>query len=318
MRSILHAVRGATFLFFGAAVLAACGAGQAGLSPSASTLLGSSGTYGQASVGDLLYAGHKHRIEIYSFPGGAYQRTLKTAGFVNGMCSDSHGNVFVAEAQGEAGYVYEYEHGGTAPVATLSVPKPNAPVACSSDPTTGNLAVTMQNTQNFTPSVGIYAKAAGTPRVYALGELGADPQGAYDDQGDLFVTSGGNVGAELSAGKTVFEQITLSKTIGGVGHVQWDGKYFALQSFDTTRHQGEKLFEKIFRVQLSGDGGKIVDIISFGGWPEQDPGQSWISGGTVVATPFSEVLFWAYPAGGKAEKIIYTHHQLGAVTLSPG
>jgi len=318
MRSVLHIARGITFLCLGAAMPAACGAPPTAVAPSAPTLDNGAQMRAASSSGDLLYAGHGHNVEVYSFPGGTYQRTLKTTDSVNGMCSDSKGNVFVAEAQSDAGYVYEYAHGGTAPVATLSVPKPNTPIACSIDPTTGNLAITMQNSQNFAPSVGIYAKATGTPEVYSLGELGADPQGGYDDHGNLFVTSGGNVGAELPAGKTTFEKITLSKTIGGVGHVQWDGTYFALQSFDASRHQGEYLYEEIFRVQISGAAGKIVQTIAFRGWPEQDPGQSWIAGGSIVGTPFSDLLFWAYPAGGKVQKTLHPQHQVKAVTISAG
>jgi len=318
MRPVLHIARGAMSLCFGATMLAACAAPPSALDPSAPMLQSSAGSRVQSSSGDLLYAGFKLNLEVYSFPGGTYQRTLKTAGSVNGLCSDSKGNVFVDEAQSDAGYVYEYAHGGTAPVATLSVPKPNVPIACSTDPTTGNLAITMENSASFVPSVGIYAKAAGTPKVYSLGELGADPQGGYDEHGNLFVTSGGNVGAELPAGKATFEKITLSKTIGGVGHVQWDGTYFALQSFDASRHQGEYLYEEIFRVQISGAAGKIVQAIAFRGWPERDPGQCWIAAGSIVGTPFSELLFWAYPAGGKVQKTIRPQRQVKAVTISAG
>jgi len=60
-----------------------------------------------------------------------------------GLCVDAQGNVFVPTWQGESGtrgYVYEFAHGGSTPIATLS--DPGGAFGCSVDLTTGNLAVT--------------------------------------------------------------------------------------------------------------------------------------------------------------------------------
>ncbi|HZV76165.1 MAG TPA: hypothetical protein VFF63_00245 [Candidatus Babeliales bacterium] len=299
-------------------VLAACSSSQA-LAPTVSQApaLGAA----RAATGDLLYAGVRHNIEVYAFPTGTFQERFVTKGYVNGMCSDADGNVFVAAAAGkssqpETGYLEEYAHGGRAPIASLDVPKDQAPVACSSDPITGNLAVTLENSHNYTPSVAIYAKASGAPTVYTSNALGANPQAGYDDDGNLLATSGGNVAAELLKGKTSFATIELAQTLGGVGHVQWDGKYFALQSFDATRHNGEKIFERIYRITISGSTGKVVGKTTFDDWPENDPGQSWIDAATIVATPLSEIVFWQYPAGGKPTKIVHSHDRVKAVTVS--
>ena len=269
--------------------------------------------------GALVYVGGKQVVDLFSFPGGSAQGSFNTAGAVRGMCSDSNGNVYIATAPTTKlglGHIYEYAHGGTTPIATLNAPKRVVPIACSSDPSTGNLAVSEQNERNFTPSIAIYANASGTPAILTSPDIGADPQLGYDDQGNLFATSGGNVGAELAQGASGLSKITLTKTFGGVSHVQWDGTAFALQSFGTLKHNGEKLFERIYRVQISGSTGKLIGTTKFLGWPTKDAGQSWIDGGTIVATPYSEMVFWNYPAGGKAVQSVHTPNDGKAITVS--
>jgi hypothetical protein len=320
---MLHGARRAFSLSTAAAVLGGCGLTQAPLNPSISLQPRQIAYQHHASAHDLLYSGVKRYVEVYTFPSGSLEETFAIKGSINGMCSDSNGNVFIAAAPPRAstngnGFVLEYSHGGKAPVATLDLPKNDLPIACSSDPTTGNLAVTAQNNRNFAPSVAIFARAGGTPTIYRSQAIGADPQAGYDDSGNLFVTSGGNVGAELPTGQAALHKITLAQTLGGVDHVQWDGTYWALQSFHASKHNGEKLFERIYRVQISGSSGKVVKVVSFDGWPEKDAGQSWIQSGTIVATPFSHIEFWAYPAGGEAVKVVHSIHNVKAITVSVG
>ena len=318
MRTSLWVRRAASFCALGI-LLAACGTSQPVLNlPDAAQHRSGAQQNGSAA---LLYVGNKQSIEMYGFPSGVQRGSLHSPGIVRGMCSDSNGNVFVAAAppkssKSDSGSVYEFAHGGKAPIATLQAPKHDVPIACSSDSVTGNLAVTNQNSRNFTPSVSIYANAAGTPTVYTSRAIGANPQGGYDDSGNLFVTSGGNLGVLLPKGAADFTKITLTKTLGGVDHVQWDGTYFALQSFDALGHNGEKLFERVFRVQISGSTGRVVNATHFIGWPEANPGQSWIDGSTIVATPYDSISFWNYPAGGKAVKVIHPGHPGKAVTVS--
>ena len=161
-----------------------------------------------------------------------------------------------------------------------------------------------------------HAKGSGTPAILRSSYISANPQLAYDDKGNLFATSGGNVGVELAQGSSALAKITLTKTFGLVDHVQWDGSSFALQSWGSLRHNGEKLFERIYTVQISGTTGKLVGTTKFLDWPEKNPGQSWIDGGTIVATPFSKLAFWNYPAGGKAVKVVRTSNHGKAITVS--
>jgi hypothetical protein len=313
-----RAVGPAIVLSTSASMLAACGLSQGSVGPNSPST--EFALPNPATSSDLIYAARERYVEVYSYPDGALQTAFTEKGSANGMCADSSGNVFaaVADVQGSnsAGYVYEYAHGATAPAATLDAPKNDLPQACSVDPTTGNLAVTMQNAKDFEPSVAIYTKASGTPKVYHSNVLGAYPQAAYDGGGNLLATSGGNTVIELAKGQSAFTKITLEETLGGVAHVQWDGKYFALQSFDVNKHNGEKIFERIYRIALSGSTGKVAGITRFDGWPEKDAGQSWITGSTILATPYSKIGFWAYPAGGKPTKTVHSARAVKAITLS--
>ncbi len=65
------------------------------------------------------------------------------------------------------GYVYEYSHGGTQSIATLS--DPGSPYGCSVDPTTGNLAVantTSSGYYGYYGYVAIFPDAEGTATTY--------------------------------------------------------------------------------------------------------------------------------------------------------
>lgn len=323
MRTIFRAAYRAVCPSVLATMLTACGAVQPGVNPAAEQPQSASRVLSHATSGALLYVAGNHVVQIYTYPGGGSSGSSNTPGAVTGMCSDTSGDVFITEAPKKSskagtGYVEEYAHGGTSPIASLQVPAGEMPMDCSSDATTGDLAVTQQKSSNYAPSVAIYAGGSGAPKILQTDAIGADPQCGYDDAGNLFVTSGGNVGAELAAGKSSFKTVTLYRTLGGVKHVQWDGKYFALQSFHSTHHNGEIVEERIYRVQVSGSTGKIAGITVFKNWPQKVSGSSWIDGGTIIGTPSSEIAFWKYPDGGKAVQVIHLKSHMAAVTISPG
>ena len=273
-----------------------------------------------AASNDLLYIGGKKTIEVYTYPDGVYNNTITAPASIQSMCSDAQGDVFLAAMSrhrgGSTGNVYEYAHGGTSLVATLDLPRHEIPVNCSSDPTTGNLAVTSYNVEDFAPFVEIYANAGGKPQRLQSNALGANPQPAYDGDGNLFVTSGGNLGVVLPKGKQTLQEIKLNQTLGGVAHAQWDGKYFALQSFQSTKHQLEHTLVRVYRVKISGSSGEIVSFSQFAKWRLKGAGQSWIQKGTLVATPQSDTRFFKYPAGGNPFMALTHAKPMPAVTVS--
>jgi hypothetical protein len=305
-------------------VLTSAVAGCAGLPPGTSPAAPENDALLARSAGsqtDLIYAGGHQRVVVYTYPDGTLADTFKTPFSIHAMCSDTKGDVFMtAEVQSKSGagtgYIYEYAHGGKSPVATLDVPSHEIPVNCSSDPTTGNLAVTSYDSHNYAPSIEIYTGGSGAPNLYHNVELGANPQPAYDASANLFVISGGNVAALLAKGAQKFEKVTLNETIGNVAHAQWDGKHFALQSYAPTKHNGPNIYVHYYRVQISGSTGTIVGISRFANWRQKDAGQSWLQGDTVVATPGNQINFWKYPAGGQPFKVLHPSDPTEAVTVS--
>lgn len=323
MRTIICATSRAVCLGITGALLAACATAQTGINPSAYAQQSARVLPSHKAGGALLYVGGNHRLQLFTYPGGAAKGTSTTPGAVNGLCSDASGNVYVVEAPKRnssdgTGYVEEYSHGGTAPVGSLSVPSGEMPMDCASDSGSGDLAVTLQNAKNFAPSVAVYTGATGTPAIYKSKAIGADPQCGYDGSRDLFVSSGGNVLAELAAGASSMTTVTLNQTLGGTKHVQWDGTDLALQSFRAKRHNGEKLNVSVFRIALSGSTGTIAGIVDFKKWPVKVSGSSWIDGRTIVGTPSSEIAFWKYPDGGATSKVLHISSHMSAVTISAG
>ena len=317
MRTIFRAA----CLFAAATLVTACAASQS-TNVALPAQQSAARRAGHAPGGDLIYTGVKHAVQIFTYPDGSADGSFTIAGAVRAMCSDSSGNVFVGAetktAGGNGGAVYEFAHGGTSPISTLAVPAHSVPMACSSDPTTGNLAVTYQDLKNFEPSVGVYAGASGSPAIYKSDDIGAEPQCAYDDAGNLLATSGGNVGAIIASGSSKFAKVTFDRLLGGVKHVQWDGSDFALQSFRPNHHNGDRLLEKVFRLQISGSKGSVVGISEFKNWPTKVSGSSWIDGGTIIGTPYAQIAFWNYPNGGKATKVVKVSEHMAAVTISVG
>ena len=238
------------------------------------------------------------------------------------MCSDAKGDVFItAEIQSKSGartgYVYEYAHGGKSPIATLDVPSHEIPVNCSSDPTTGNLAVTSYDFRNYAPLVEIYTGGSGEPRLYhSAGAWGRTRSRPTMRAATFSLPAAETWPRCFRKASNGLKKLTLNETIGNVAHAQWDGKYFALQSYAPTRHNGENIFEHYYRVQVSGTTGKIVGISRFDDWRQKNPGQSWIQSDTLVATPNNAINFWKYPAGGRAFKVLHPSDPSQAITVS--
>lgn len=320
MLKLLEKARCAACLCVFAAFLSACAGNQLQTTPSTSAQQAAARRAAH-SGGDLLYVGGHGAGTIYSYPDGGLVGTFSTPATMRGMCSDAKGNVFVVASKNATkpsgtGYIYEFAHGGTSPVATLNLPTRELPVSCSSDPASGNLAVTSYDRRNFAPMIEVYPKASGTPAIFTSHALGANPQPAYDAGGNLFVTSGGNLGVELLKGSQQLTKITFDQTLGGVDHAQWDGAHFALQSFQHSQHAKERLFEHVYRLQISGSQATILGMTTFKNWLARNPGQSWIDGDTMVATPGNYVSFWKYPSGGQAYLVLHPSNVSKAVTIS--
>jgi hypothetical protein len=257
---------------------------------------------------DLLYISDvsDNEVTVYSYPPGQLEGTLTGFDVPTGLCSDKAGDVFVTDFEGSE--ILEYAHGGTTPIATLTDPG-QWPSGCSVDPTTGNLAVS----NDETPSIGegnlaIYANARGTPVTYTNPNMFYYFFCSYDNSGNLNVDGFSSTYvtqvAELSKGSASLTSITLNQSIVYPTGIQWDGKYVAI---------GQQSPEVVFEFQFTGSGGTLEGTTDLTG--AQDVVQFSISrtsgGGHSQRTRLigpdlngEDVAFFHYPAGGSPSKTI--------------
>ena len=300
-----------------AAMLAGCGGSQPPIgAPGAAeqTSAIATATQPHTSKGDLLYAtGACGGACVLSYPGGKIVANITLSGDVGGDCSDAAGNVFITNNT----QVFEYAHGGTTPIVTLGIPGDNAK-GCSTDPTTGNLAVVYYASSGA--NVAIFSAAAGEPTTYDS-HIDATNCG-YDATGDLFVagfyaTQSGI--AELPYGGSKFSGIAINGKLGNSGQIQWDGAHMAYES----RTKGNI---KILTLQISGSTGTIIGTARLKG-ARGNAYQSWLYGGRILV-PYgnhgqyaNNVGVWKYPQGGN---LVDRYQHLGkyahldGVTVSVG
>jgi hypothetical protein len=258
-----------------------------------------------AAVPDnLLYIANTFAssVDVYSW------RKFKAVGSITGLgepyalCVDKAQDVYVPDFETEN--IYEYAHGGTSPIKTLSESY-GAPIGCAVDPTTGNLAVSIFS---GTPGILIYAGASGTPTLYTSSNITAYWPPGYDSSGNLFVegeATSGDALDELPAGESTFTIISLPFSIGFPGNVAWDGKYVAV---------GDQSSNTVYQITVSGSTATEQGSTSLGGAsdvfqffvPKFGNGKINPQGTRIVAADYgeSEADKWLYPAGGTARKTI--------------
>ena len=304
------------------AMLAGCGGPQSAFGPppwmpwgpatARNAEFGRSWMAREAKSQDLVYVSDYMALTVSVFSwSGKLLGTLTGFGQPVGLCSDTDGNVFVADSA--LSDVVEYAHGGSLPIKTL-IDSGQVPVGCAVDSKSGNLAVTNLKTAGGGPgSVSIYAKAKGKAKIYSDIELASTRDCGYDDKGNLFVDgfksiTGPFAFAELRGGRTTFTNISVNRTIEEPVAVQWDGKYITVE--DTAK-------PIIYRLQVSGSKGKIQGSTRLEGASSVS---TWIQGGKVVGANFEnpggDVMFWRYPAGGGAIKMFGSFEEPVSVTVS--
>lgn len=243
-------------------------------------------------VGALLYAtGGCGGVCVLTYPEGKLKAKINLVSPVGGDCGDGNGNIFVTNDT----KVLEYAHGGTTPIATLSLPAAGG-VACGVDSKTGNLAVVFGG--GSAGNIAVFADATGSPTVYAAG-TGAYYCG-YDNHGNLYVsgsTNGSDDLVELSYGGSTFEPLTVDGDLGGPGQVQWDGTYVTVEGREPHRI-------KISRISIAGSVASVVSTTHLKG--AKNAHQSWIATNRVIlpystrGTATSKISIWRYPKSGKA------------------
>ncbi|MGC9992037.1 MAG: hypothetical protein ABSD52_06570 [Candidatus Cybelea sp.] len=281
-----------------AAMLAGCGGSSRGPATLPQSLaVREANQHGKSASGDLIYVsaegGHSY---VLSYPEGKLVGTINQT--ASGACADASGNVYLPGPGG----VLVYSHGATSPSATLTLS--NAGLGCAVDPVTGNLAVTTEGNNG----VAVFKNASGQPTIY---QTQSPPYYCgYDNQGNLFVDGTSHDGLwldELPKNGDAFLQLSLNQTITlNPGQIQWDGNYLTVQVGTDAKRPLNAL--AIDRLTISGS---AVNVISQTTFKNVNHGTraSWIYGNRVLmplglhgAVP--NIGLWAYPKGGKAEKVI--------------
>ena len=316
-----------------AAMLAGCGGSQPpigapGAMPQPSALAthadrGKSWMKGASSSQDLLYVSSTNgNVYVYTYPQGKLTGTLTGLLGPIGECVDSAGDVFIvaaANASYETSTIYEYAHGGTTPIATLS--DQGAGFGCAVDAGTGNLAVAnisdQENPNN--PGYGdvaVYAGAQGSATMYyssAYSSFGDFP--GYDNKSNFYVVaeSPQNHDQELvrlSNGSGSFEAIRLKEKVSS-GYrfwptVQWDGKHTTVSSDSAQGRQRSDV--SVYRLSISRRHATAIGTTKLDSPRNLHGSQSWIQSNTIVGTyyykGYANVASWQYPNGGEPRSTI--------------
>jgi hypothetical protein len=225
---------------------------------------------------------------MFSYPGGRLNESFNAAGLVFGLCTDTEGNIFVL-GHSAYGYVEEFAHGSTVP--TMIVNTGGDPYECTSDPTTGNLAVILGAGDSV---VVVFASGSWyNSTQYIVPNMTRLTSCTYDQAGDLFVGGDNQVSqlAELSNGSGQFRDLTLTKRIGAPKTMQWVATGLTIA-----------VANKIYRTDVSGSAVTITGTTrTFGGRPT-----AWIQGHRLSAVYLRDAVgLWRYPEGGKPISIIH-------------
>ncbi len=297
-----------------AASLAACAGAQAGhsLAGSGTSPFVNSGFWirPEAKLKNLIYVSLPalNSVNVFEYPSGALVGELNGLDDPQGLCADARGNVWITNADNGRGngYLVEYAHGGSDPIATLQDPQ-NAPEACSVDISSGNLAVA-NVPAGSEPNVAVYANATGSPRYYSTAGIVKQVETiSYDGAGNLYFADWKDRFGWLRAGGSKTMRFALKPAPKTNGAIQWDGLELAVLAKPYAPYE-------IWRYDVRGNPADRGGIVQLKG--AQWVNQFWISKGALAAASRPGVWLFDYPAGGPSNYLI--KQPLGAygVTIS--
>jgi hypothetical protein len=254
-------------------------------------------------------------VYVYSYPKAKLVLTLTGFHSPRGECVDADGDVFIVDEYVPTGAseIFEYAHGGTTPIATLSDPEEYA-YGCSVNLNTGDLAVSNAGgPSDGAGSVSIYTDAQGNPAVYTDANLADGAQFlAYDANGNIFIDGINGEGNfeldELPNGGTSFASIALNQSMGFPAGVQWVGSTLAIGSSQAPKAS------VVYEFTISGSAGTKIGSTPLS--TSKNVCQFYIDGKKLIGPDAgaADVGFWKYPGGGSpTKKIPGLSEPLGAV-----
>jgi hypothetical protein len=268
-----------------------------------------------SNANDLLYISNysTSAVKVYGWPDLTQEQTLRGFTHQDGLCTDSKGDVFVANTN--AYNVLEYAHGDAKPIATLADLPNYYPNFCAVDPVTGDLAVT-----NFpygpygsvTGNLVIYHHARGAPKPYTISAIYDYYTCGYDDHGNLVVdgSSHGVIAlAILKHGASTLQLLTLDQSLSFPGGVQWDGRHWAI---------GDQQ-DNVYQFDIEGTKGTKVGTTVLNG--AAGVYEFYVGKHQIVVPEYAadQVQIFPYPKGGDATMTIAKGlHQPVGVVVSRG
>ncbi|HEY4432908.1 MAG TPA: hypothetical protein VGM99_00780, partial [Candidatus Cybelea sp.] len=228
---------------------------------------------------------------VFNYPKGTLSQTLTfspSGGTGSASCSDSSGDVFIGASTSSPtnGTIYEFSHGGTSPVATLTN-GPYAAFGCSVDPSSEDLAVVNNPVDACTSggNVSVYPGGQEPPKIYTVSAgFECYSSASFDGNGDLFVAgrspSDVCVLAELPKGSSNFVAVNLSRSITDtlLCRIQWDGTDLAIVAPGSTKRSSAVLY----RFHLSGSTGTLIGTTRFAKLHGVAAGSAFIISGRLV------------------------------------
>jgi hypothetical protein len=256
-----------------------------------------------SSSSDLVYAASGKNVYVYSYPGGKQVGTLTGFSDALGACSDAKGNVWIANASPGSylgGTLIEYTHGGTTPIATLQDQGYFVPVACSVDPSTGNLAAANSHGGGSPYPIAIWTNGEGSPTYYAPtpGLAANNPFTiSYYGNGDLYWRSGRYRKGEgwLPKGGSMLMQFDVRKS----AYYGWDGRYLVMNGSAKSK-AGKSLMTLYTLNGANGTRSGTVELSYTSCIPSL---AFWIEGSELAVLCYSAnargMAYYDYPSGGE-------------------
>jgi hypothetical protein len=275
-----------------------------------------------AKATNLLYISDigRYIVHVYTLP--ALKLVGKLTGFSQpqGECSDARGNVWIADSNTRE--LFEYAHGGKAPIGALLDPT-GYPVACAVDLRNGNLAVS--NIFDFSGAGGVlvYRHAAGTPRSYSNPHQFFYYFAGYNSAGDLYVSgqtySHAFILSRLPKGRGVMSTVSITGgSIDFPGTVQWVRSTLVLGDQKCRDSKSSCLYE----ASVSGRTAKITHLTRF--IDACDVAQVQIRDSRIIGGEYehcghgvSSTDVWAFPGGGNPIKRAGGVEQPVGAAISP-
>ncbi len=245
-------------------------------------------------------------VYIFTLPGMTLKGTLTGFDEPQGECSDTKGNIYIANTGEEQ--VLEYSRTGT--LLNTYSDSYGYPVGCAVDPATGNLAVTDIFGFSGAGQVLVFTSPSSSPTVLSNPSQYYYYFAGYGPGSDLWVSGKDDSGAYMvsACGSSSCSTVSLSGgTIYFPGGVQWDGTRSEWVLFDQLCDDTTEACS--YPVSGSGKLGTATVYETYNGEPVCDlvqgmiaaNGKRYVAGGDYeyCGTADTSANRWGYTGGGE-------------------